>query len=81
MATPPGSSSVLTSRSSPGGVVQAERVARRAPRGGSARIVSSKVARAVTTAEHLRRATGAPPSCEPLLRERNSASDVQCTGN
>ncbi len=53
------------------GVVQAERLARRLAREGIARIVSSDFARAVTTAEHLRRATGAPLSFEPLLRERN----------
>ena len=53
------------------GVVQAERLARRLAGEGIARIVSSDYARALTTAEHLRRATGAPLSVEPLLRERN----------
>jgi probable phosphoglycerate mutase len=53
------------------GVGQAERLARRLAREGIARIVSSDFARAVTTAEHLRRATGAPVSVDPLLRERN----------
>jgi len=33
--------------------------------------VSSEFARAVTTAEHVRRATGAPLSFEPPLREWN----------
>ena len=45
---------------SPRGVVQAERLARRLAE-GIARIVASDYARAVTTAEHLQRATGAPP--------------------
>jgi broad specificity phosphatase PhoE len=56
---------------SPRGVAQAERLARRLAPEGIARIVSSDLARAVTTAEHLRRATGAPVSFEPLLQERN----------
>ena len=56
---------------SPRGVTQAERLARRLARDGVARIVSSDFARAVTTAEHLRHATGAPLSFEPLLQERN----------
>ena len=56
---------------SPRGVTQAERLARRLARDGVARIVSSDFARAVTTAEHLQHATGAPLSFEPLLQERN----------
>jgi broad specificity phosphatase PhoE len=56
---------------SPRGVAQAERLARRLAPEGIARIVSSDLARAVTTAEQLRRATGAPVSFEPLLQERN----------
>jgi probable phosphoglycerate mutase len=53
------------------GVAQAERLARRLASEGIARIVSSDFARAVTTAQHLQRATGAPLSFEPLLQERN----------
>jgi probable phosphoglycerate mutase len=56
---------------SPRGLVQAERLARRLAAEGIARIVSSDYTRAVTTAEHLQRATGAPLVIEPLLRERN----------
>jgi probable phosphoglycerate mutase len=56
---------------SPRGLVQAERLASRLAREGVARIVSSDYARAMTTAEHLQRATGAPLAIEPLLRERN----------
>jgi probable phosphoglycerate mutase len=56
---------------SPRGLVQAERLARRLAAAGIARIVASDYARAVTTAEHLQRATGAPLVIEPLLRERN----------
>ncbi|HEV8615950.1 MAG TPA: histidine phosphatase family protein [Methylomirabilota bacterium] len=56
---------------SPRGVAQAERLARRLAREGIARIVSSDLARAVTTAETLQRATGAPLTFEPLLQERN----------
>ena len=56
---------------SPRGLVQAERLARRLAAEGIARIVASDYARAVTTAEHLQRATGAPLVIEPLLRERN----------
>ena len=56
---------------SPRGLVQAERLARRLAAEGIAQIVSSDYARAVTTAEHLQRATGAPLVIEPLLRERN----------
>jgi len=56
---------------SPRGVAQAERLARRLAGEPIARIVSSDLARAVTTAEILRRATGAPLTFEPLLQERN----------
>ena len=56
---------------SPRGLVQAERLARRLATEGIARIVASDYARAVATAEHLQRATGAPLVIEPLLRERN----------
>jgi broad specificity phosphatase PhoE len=56
---------------SPRGVAQAERLARRLAHERIARIVSSDLARAVTTAEHLRRATGAPLGFEPLLQERS----------
>src|SRR5713101_10206177 len=56
---------------SPRGVAQAERLARRLASEGIASILSSDFARAVTTAEHLRRATGAPISYDPLLQERN----------
>ncbi len=56
---------------SPRGVAQAERLARRLAHEGIARIVSSDFARAATTAEHLRRATGVPLAFEPLLQERN----------
>ena len=53
------------------GVMQAERLARRLASQGIVRIVSSDYARAVATAEYLRRATGVPLSFEPLLEERN----------
>jgi broad specificity phosphatase PhoE len=56
---------------SPRGVVQAERLARRLAAEGIAHILSSDLARARTTAEHLQRATGAPLTFEPLLQERN----------
>ena len=56
---------------SPRGVVQAARLARRLREEGIARILSSDLARAVTTAETLQRATGAPLAFEPLLQERN----------
>jgi probable phosphoglycerate mutase len=56
---------------SPRGVAQAERLARRLAGQGVARIVSSDLARALTTAESLRRATGAPLALDPLLQERN----------
>ena len=53
------------------GVAQAERLARRLAREGIARILSSDLARAAMTAEHLRQVTGAPVQFDPLLRERN----------
>ncbi len=56
---------------SPRGVAQAERLARRLAAEGIARIVSSDLARALSTAAHLQRATGAPLSLEPLLQERD----------
>ena len=56
---------------SPRGVAQAERLARRLGPLGVARILSSDLARARTTAEALRRVTGAPLIFEPLLHERN----------
>jgi broad specificity phosphatase PhoE len=56
---------------SPRGVAQAERLARRLAHAGIARIVSSDLTRAVVTAEHLQRVTGAPLSLERLLQERN----------
>ena len=56
---------------SPRGVSQAERLARRLAREGVARIVSSNLARAVTTAERVQGATGAPLVFDPLLQERN----------
>ncbi len=56
---------------SPRGVAQAERLARRLGREGIARILSSDLARAAMTAEHLRQVTGAPVQFDPLLQERN----------
>jgi broad specificity phosphatase PhoE len=56
---------------SPRGIAQAERLARRLAHEGVARIVSSDLARAATTAGILHRATGAPLAFEPLLQERN----------
>ena len=53
------------------GVVQAGRLALRLAREPIAHIVTSDYARALTTAESLQRATGAPLTVEPLLRERN----------
>jgi len=55
---------------SPRGVAQAERLARRLERKGIAAILSSDFSRAVATAEHLQRVTGAPISHTPLLQER-----------
>ncbi len=56
---------------SPRGVAQAERLARRLAQESIAHIVSSDFARAVTTAQTLQGATGAPLSFETLLQERN----------
>src|SRR5712692_6798827 len=56
---------------SPRGIVQAERLARRLEREGIGSILSSDLARAVTTADYLQRATGAPVRYDPLLQERN----------
>jgi probable phosphoglycerate mutase len=56
---------------SPRGVAQAERLARRLEREGIARILSSDLARAAMTAEHLRRVTGVAVQFDPLLQERN----------
>jgi probable phosphoglycerate mutase len=53
------------------GIAQAERLARRLARERIGRVLSSDLARAAATAEHLRRATGAPLSFDPLLHERN----------
>ena len=56
---------------SPRGIAQAERLARRLASEGIALILSSDLERAVTTAEAVRRATGAPIAFDPLLQERN----------
>jgi broad specificity phosphatase PhoE len=56
---------------SPRGVAQAERLARRLAPLGIARILSSDLARARTTAEVLHGVTGVPITFEPLLHERN----------
>ena len=56
---------------SPRGVAQAERLARRLQAEGIAAILSSDFTRAVTTAEHLQRITGAPISSDSLLQERS----------
>jgi broad specificity phosphatase PhoE len=56
---------------SPRGVAQAERLARRLEYLGIAAILSSDFSRAVATAEHLQRVTGAPISYSPLLQERS----------
>jgi probable phosphoglycerate mutase len=53
------------------GLVQAERLARRLAGEDIAHIVSSGLIRARSTAEALRRATGAALSFEPSLEERN----------
>jgi broad specificity phosphatase PhoE len=53
------------------GLAQAERLAQRLAAAGIAHIVSSDLARARSTAEALRRLTGAPLTFEPLLQERN----------
>src|SRR5437667_5859643 len=56
---------------SPRGAAQAERLARRLAHEGIGLILSSDYARAVATADHLRRATGARVRYSPLLQERN----------
>ena len=56
---------------SPRGIAQAERLARRLADQGITHIVSSDLARAVTSAECLRCLTGVSLSFEPLLQERN----------
>ena len=56
---------------SPRGVAQAERLARRLAPAGVARILSSDLTRARTTAETLQRTSGARLTFEPLLHERN----------
>ena len=53
------------------GAAQAERVAQRLAGAGIERVLASDYARARTTAETIRAATGAPIEIEPLLRERN----------
>jgi broad specificity phosphatase PhoE len=53
------------------GQAQAERLAQRLAAAGIVHIVSSDFARARSTAEALRRLTGAPLTFEPLLQERN----------
>jgi broad specificity phosphatase PhoE len=53
------------------GIAQAERLARRLAGEKVGLILSSDLVRAMTTAEHLRRATGAPVRHHPLLQERN----------
>jgi len=56
---------------SPRGLAQAERLAKRLEREGIAAIVSSDLARAAQTAEHLARVTGLPVEHDALLQERN----------
>jgi probable phosphoglycerate mutase len=56
---------------SPRGIAQAERLARRLASEGIALILSSDLQRAMTTAEHVGHATGAPIEHDPLLQERN----------
>ena len=56
---------------SPRGIAQAERLARRLALEGITFILSSDLERALTTAEHVRRVTGAPIAFDPLLQERN----------
>jgi broad specificity phosphatase PhoE len=56
---------------SPRGVAQAERLGRRLAAEGVAQILSSDFARAVTTAQAVQRATGAPLAYEPALEERS----------
>jgi len=56
---------------SPRGIAQAQRLARRLGSMGIVRILASDLPRAMTTAEHVRQATGAPLELDPLLQERN----------
>ena len=56
---------------SPRGQAQAERLARRIAEAGITGILSSDLARAAMTAEHLSRVTGLPVAFESLLHERN----------
>ena len=56
---------------SPRGLAQAERVGGRLAKAGITAILSSDLARAAMTADHIARATGAPIAFEPLLHERN----------
>ena len=56
---------------SPRGMAQAEQLARRLEREGIASVLSSDLARAVATADYLRRATRALVRYDPLLQERN----------
>ena len=56
---------------SPRGVAQAERLARRLEGEGIGRILSSDLARAMTTARHVQQATGVELVFDPLLQERN----------
>jgi broad specificity phosphatase PhoE len=56
---------------SPRGLAQAERLAKRLEREGIAAIVSSDLARAAQTADHLARVTGLPVEHDALLQERN----------
>jgi probable phosphoglycerate mutase len=53
------------------GIAQAERLAKRLADAGIALILSSDLARAMTTADHLRRVTGASVELDPVLQERN----------
>jgi broad specificity phosphatase PhoE len=53
------------------GALQAARLARRLERERITLILSSDYSRAAATADHLRRVTGAPIRCSPLLQERN----------
>lgn len=56
---------------SPRGEAQAERLARRLANVGIVSILSSDMARAAMTAQHVARATGLAIQFEPLLHERN----------
>ena len=56
---------------SPRGVAQAERVGRRLAGAGITAVLSSDLARAAMTAQHIARAAGVPITFEPLLHERN----------